>query len=199
MVLTVDLESSDLLKRDLPLDSPDQPWIVSIAADLSTLDGISRDFFCTRVRSGGRKIKPEAEGVHGISSRAAGRSGVSEITALGMLCGFAAQATVLVGHNIEFDRDVIVSLLLRNGRDTGMLLRPGLTLACTMKAATPICRLPHDPPWDSGQFRWPSLDEACEIILKEPARAGFHSAFDDVGRCKRLYLELRDMGVLEAA
>lgn len=197
MILIVDAETSDLPKRDLPADDPAQPWIVSVAAMLCSPEGEPQDFFHTRIRSDGRKIKDAAAAVHGISSRAAGRNGVSETAALGMLIGFAAQATAIVGHGIDFDRGMVECALVRLGKDTRIWVRAGLEFICTMKAAAPLCRIPSTH--DSGGFRWPSLDAACEIILQEKRREGHHTAWDDCNRTKRLFLALRERKVLEAA
>lgn len=199
MLLFIDTETSDLLKKDLPLSDPSQPWACAIAADLCDDDGTTRDFLHTRIRSEGRMIRAGAKAVHGISSSDAGRDGVSETAALGVLIGFAAQVSVVIGHGVSFDRQVIEGLLIRRGKDTRMWMRAGLCFVDTMLAATPVCRLPHDPPSASGQFKWPSLDSACEAILHELPRSGYHSAWDDCQRTKRLYFALRELRVLEAA
>ncbi len=191
----IDTETSDLLKRDTPLSDPSQPWCVSIAADLCDNDGTSRDFLFTRIRSDGRMVKDGAKAVHGMSSTQASRDGVSEAAALGVLIGFAAQASKVVGHGIDFDRQVIEGLLLRRDKDTRIWVRPGLQFIDTMIAATPVCRLSSGR--SDGQFKWPSLDEACVEILHEQPREGHHSAWDDCQRVRRRYFALLKMGVLE--
>lgn len=195
--LVIDCESSDLIRKDVPLGDASQPWAVSVAADLCSDDGQSLAFFHTHIRSEGRAIKEGARAVHGISTRDAGRNGVSEVTAIGMLIGLAAQATVLVAHNVDFDKQLVESLLIRRGKDVRMWTRPGLTSCCTMLAAAPFCKLPTDH--ESGSYQWPSLDAACQIILGEKPREGAHSAWDDCQRAKRLFLQLRPRGALEAA
>lgn len=197
MLLFVDLETSDLLKRDLPLDDPSQPWAVTIAAELTDLNGKTRDFFYTRIRADGRRVRDGAAAVHGISSAQAGRDGVNEIAALAMLCGFAAQANYVVGHAIDFDRKVVESLLLRLRKDPKVWVRPGLEFICTMKTATSVCKIEPKVARDDGSYKWPSLDEACEIILNEPRREGAHDAWDDVQRAKRLFLALRSHNLIE--
>lgn len=198
MLLIVDSETSDLLKPDLPLGDPGQPWVVSLAAQLCAMDGTVRDFFHVRIRADGRQVRPGAHAVHGISSREAARSGVSEVTAFGMLIGFAAQATYAVGHGIDgFDRRVVESGLISLGKDTAMWTRPGLQFIDTMLVAVPVCQIPSGR--DDGQFKWPSLDEASEIILNEPRREGAHSAWDDCDRARRLFLALRERNCVEIA
>lgn len=197
MFMACDLETSDLLKPGVSLGDPSQPWIVSAAAILFEENGATRDFFHTHIRSDGRHVKSGAEAVHGISSRAAGRNGVSETAALGMLVGFAAQATHMIGYSVSFDRDIAVSTLIRLGKDPRMIARPGLEMVDLKLACTPLCRIPSDH--ESGGFKWPSLDDACEIILQEGRREGHHSAWDDCERAVRLFLALLERKVLEIA
>ncbi|MDB5584842.1 MAG: hypothetical protein JWR80_10018 [Bradyrhizobium sp.] len=198
MLLFIDVETSGLIKRNVPLDSDQQPWVISLAAELT--DDSGRQLACinTGIRAGGRKITPGAQQVHGVSSAQASRSGVSELAALGVLCGresFASQARYVIGHGVSFDRDIITSVLARNGRDATTWVRPGLQFVDTMLASTPFCKIPSDH--EAGSYKWPSLDQACELLLNEPPRTGPHNAFDDLQRCKLLFFWLRSRGALE--
>jgi len=196
--LFIDCETSGLIKRSLPLDSPEQPWIVSLAAQLCDDAGRELASLNTRIRANGRTIEEGARKVHGVSTALAGRTGVSELAALGVLCGkesFASQARFVIGHGLSFDRDVVTSVLSRHGRDATTWTRPGLEFVDTMLAATPFCKIPSDH--DSGGYRWPSLDAACEILLNEPPRTGEHDAGDDLRRAKLLYFWLRSHNAFE--
>lgn len=195
MFLIIDSETSGLMKRELPIDHEGQPWVVSLSAELCDTKLRQLDFFSTRIRADGRKIEAEATGVHGISSADAGRSGIPEVTAIGMLCHFASQARYVVGFGIDFDRKVIESILMRRRKDTRLWVREGLEFVDVMKPAAHICKLPS--PHESGSPRWPSLDEACEIILGEPPREGSHTGWDDLQRTKRLFSKLAADRVIE--
>lgn len=197
MALLVDIETSDLLRADLPLSDPAQPWACAVAAELCREDGTAVDFISTRIKSEGRAIRAGAEAVHGVSTRMAARAGVSEVAALAILCDFAAQADCLVGYGVPFDRKVVESLLLRRGKDARMWVRPGLQVVDLIPACTAICKLPSEHP--SGGYKWPSLDEACERILRLLPRPGHHNAWDDLVRTKGLWMELRERGALEVA
>lgn len=197
-LLFVDCETSGLFKKNLPMESDQQPWCVSIAAELTDDKGRQLASINTGIRANGRRIDPKASAVHGVSSALAGRTGVSELAALGVLCGresLASQARYAIGHGISFDRDVITSVLARNGRDATTWVRPGLTFVDTMTTAAPFCKLPSDH--ESGSYKWPSLDEACETLLNEPPRSGHHNAWEDIQRCKLLFFWLRSRGALE--
>lgn len=195
-VLFVDAETSDLLKKHLPLDDDAQPWCVSLAAQLD-VPGQRPQFFNLAIKAEGRKIREGAERVHGVSSRSAAKHGMSEVVVLGALCNLAAQAECVVGHGIGFDRDVITGVLARKGKDSRLWTRPGLAFHDTMLAATPFCRLPSEH--EDGGFKWPSLDQACEILLGEPPRDGFHDQWDDLQRTRRLWAWLQEHNAVEVA
>jgi DNA polymerase-3 subunit epsilon len=198
MLLFVDTETSGLIKKGLPLSSPEQPWVVNLAAELTDANGAQLACISTGIRANGRTVTDGAHKVHGVSSAAAARTGVSELAALGVLCGresLVSQARYVIGHGISFDRDVVTSVLARQGRDATTWVRPGLVFVDTMLAAAPFCGIQSEH--ESGGYRWPSLDQACETLLSQSPRIGPHSAWDDVQRCKALYFWLRDHSAIE--
>ena len=197
-VLLIDCETSGLIKRGLPLDSPEQPWIVSLAAQLVDAAGNELASLNTRIRAAGRPIAEDAKSVHGISAREAARGGVAEKSVLRLLCGsqsLASQARFVVGHGLQFDKDVITGSLMRNGWDASVWLRPGLQFCCTMLAGAPFCKLPSEH--DSGGYKWPSLDAACSLLLGEEPRSEYHTAMDDLRRTRDLFFWLRERGAFE--
>jgi hypothetical protein len=198
MYLFVDCETSGLLKKNLPLDDANQPWVVSLAAQLCDTAGNELAAIRTGIRANGRAIAGDASAVHGISSRKAAYTGVAEKSALRLLCGkesFVSQARYVVGHGLQFDKDVITGLILRNGWDASVWTRPGVEFCCTMMAAAPFCKLKSEH--ESGSYRWPSLDDACQILLGMEPRIGAHDAWDDLQRCKLLFSHLRDRGAFD--
>jgi len=232
MILFFDTETSDLWKKSLAVDDPGQPWPVTVAAMLTDDDGNPGDqFFSLRIRSDGRLIRDGAAAVHGITTEEAAKTGINESLALMTLCGLVKQARVVVAHNLDFDRDIIVSAITRateradewlvyaaKNEESSLVrfaekhlqaaraqllgaarlfVQPGRRWVCTMKAATPVCKLPPKVPREDNSYKWPSLDEACEIILKQPPREGHHTAFEDLDRCRWLYLALKASGAIE--
>jgi DNA polymerase-3 subunit alpha len=195
-ILFVKCETSGKFIDSLPLSHAQQPWAVSMAAELCAMDGTPLDFFSTRIRADGRKISEGARNLHGISSADAGKSGVSDMVALGFVCAMAKQAHYVVGHNIDFDKRLIEGLLLRMNKPTDWWIRPGLQFICTMKAATPLCRCEHEVRTETNSFRWPKLSEACEILLGDPPANDHYTAYADMQRAKRLFTHLRGVGVI---
>lgn len=194
MLLFFDIETSDLLRRDIPMDDQNQPWIVSIAAELVDFDGNHIAGMDTRIRADGRKIRAGAEGVHGISNRAAAKSGRNEIVALGFLIGMASEAEYAVAYTGEFSRDCVTSVLMRRGKSVEIWKRPGLQFIDCKKAAVPFCRVPSDK--ESGGFSRPPLAIAVKTLLGEdiPERP---EPREKVAYTKRIFFKLLELKALE--
>lgn len=193
MLLFLKVASSDLIHGTEPLDSPVQPWAVSIAAELATMDGKTIGKMLAPIRSGGRSIKPAATARHGVSTKDAARAGVSEIAALGFLVQLAMNPTHLIAWRAAFDRDVLVAALSRLGKDSRMLVRNGLQLVSVQDWARFTCRLPGG---EDGQFKLPTLDEASQIILGDDRPPPPHSAADDMRVMRDVFYALRHRNVI---
>jgi DNA polymerase III epsilon subunit-like protein len=194
MVLSIDCETSGLIPKGAEPGSGQFPWPCQIGAVLFGLDGRDRAQFGSRIRADGRTIGSGAAGVHGISSREAGRTGIPEVIALGAVCAFAAEARFLVGFNVAFDRAVLESALIRLGKDTRKLIRPGLQVVDLQRPAAAFCKI--NSGHESGSYKWPSLDEALAGMRNERRRKG-HDALVDAKSAKRLFLSLHHRGALD--
>lgn len=194
MILVFACATSDLLRTDLPLDDPSQPWICEIAAELVDAQGNLLASFWTPINSEGRKIKDGAAEHHGITSRDAAKQGVSEIAALGVLIGMANQAKVAVSFN-DHARNVVSAVLMRNRKSVEKWMRPRLCFPDMREAVRAACKIPSET--EDGQYRLPKLDEACSLLLGEEPREGRKTAHDDVARVRRLFLELKRQNLIE--
>ena len=200
-ILFCDVETSGLVDKRRPLEDASQPWVVSIGAELTDIEGDTIAHLATPIRAEGRKIRPEAAAVHGITNEMAGRGGVSETAALGVLMGMVDQIPyggMVVGFSLEFDRMAILGVLLRRNAERAVKswTRPGLIWTDIQEPATPFCRIPSDHVPDT--YRWPSLDEAGTVLCGMAPRAGLHGAYDDATRCRRVFFELVRRGAVEA-
>lgn len=131
---------------------------------------------------------------HGITKERSMAEGVPEKQAAELLHSFIQDASVVVAHNITFDRQIARIAMRRFGIITGESEEEGKSVPwaitgkefCTMKTLTPVCKIPHPKGWKS--FKWPTLKEACEILLNEKVQEGeFHCAIEDVRACSRLF------------
>ncbi len=173
--LFFDTETSDMIRRGQG-PGPQQPHIVQLAALLVKEDGESQ--LCTIIRPEGWAVSAGAKEVHGISTAQAKAGGIPIGQAIRAFQELAAQAEVVVAHNIDFDRLMVLSEYMRLGLDSPF---KGKREFCTMKTATDILKLPG--PYG---YKWPTLQEAYRHFTgKDLAKA--HDALADVKACRIVY------------
>jgi len=141
------------------------------------------------IRPDGFKIPPDAERIHGISTREAVRSGISITKALDEFLEALAGASVVIAHNLSYDGSVIGAELYRLGNR-----RPfrGKTEVCTKEAATDFCGIPG--PYG---FKWPTLNELHLKLFRKNVKEA-HNAAADVATCSKCFFELKRLGVILA-
>lgn len=200
--LFLDIESSGLYRKDLSIDDPAQPWAQEIAAALCNDAGMMINFFRFIVKADGRTAKEGAVKVHGITALASSQIGIPEPRVLGALTDMLKTAPMDVALRVvtfgDFDGKVLSSLFARfalsqnkpsNAFDRLFLRRPYIEFVNLQHPfCQQACKLPSEFE-DGGDFKWPSLEEACEIMLGMPPREGLHDAWEDVLRLKGLYFE----------
>lgn len=203
-LLFIDAESSGLIREDLPLNDPSQPWPMQVSAMLCNESGAMTNFFSHVVKAEGRTAKENAVKVHGISAWATTQIGVPEPRVLGILSDMLKTVPMTAMKVIsfsDFDRRLISSAFARFGESQG---RPGaFARLWEHRVGTEyidlqkpwlqqVCKLPSAI--EGGDYRWPSLDEAAQIVLGRPPRDGFHDAFADMLILRDLYFELQRRG-----
>lgn len=196
MILFFDTETTGFFQDRLPIDHPDQPYIVQLAAELVDDEGAPVAGFSFIVDPGIGEISiPErASTVHGITDERAARFGVSAEFALSAFTHLYQRADLVCAHNIKFDRGVIEAAISRHYRKV-MPLRKALF--CTMEAATPILNLPPTERMKAVGFdktKPPKLEECIRYFFNEELD-GAHDAMVDVRACRRVYFHLKSLEV----
>lgn len=175
-----DTETSDLFKKDLPLDHPNQARIVQLACVLIDSSFNEINIFSTLIKPDNWLISPGAQAVHGISQKDCETYGIPIQIALSIFDSFMNQSNYQVAHNSRFDTqmiDVEQSCLGINPKDWSNVI-------CTMMAMTPICRL-HNPK-RANTFKWPKLLEAFHFCYGRTF-SDAHDALIDVRGCKDVF------------
>lgn len=191
-VLFFDTETTGFFQDRLPVDHPDQPYIVQLAAQLCEDDGKPIAGFSFIVDPG-VSIPERASAVHGITDERAVQFGVSAEYALSAFTHLYQRADLVVAHNIKFDRGVIEAAISRHYKKV-MPLRK--SLFCTMEAATPIINLPPTERMKAAGFdkpKPPKLEECIRHFFDEDFDDA-HDAMADVVACRRVYLHLKTLG-----
>lgn len=207
-LLFLDCETSGLWRDSLAMSDPQQPWCISLAFALCDSDGEMQNFGRYLVKPEGRTIQPGAERVHGVSPRMASQLGIPEARVLGTLCDLLKtmpfETYIEVISYGDLDRRIIGSLLQRfalsqnppkpaHTYDKLWLTRHLVEFRNLMNPwCTNACRIPSKEV--PGSLKWPSLDEAAQIILGREPRGPKHDAWQDMLLLRDLYMELARRG-----
>ncbi|MBN1159198.1 MAG: DNA polymerase III subunit alpha [Bacteroidales bacterium] len=135
-------------------------------------------------------IKPEgytipfaAERIHGISTERALKEGKELKTVLEYFTEDLNEASLIVGHNIEFDLKIIGAEFIRTSIPTKLFDVPSF---CTKEGSTDYCAIPGGK---GGKFKWPTLSELYTRLFNENFEE-VHNAVADVAATARCFLEM---------
>lgn len=189
--LFFDTETTGKFDFKLPPDHPSQPHLVQLAAVLLDDTGTERAGINLLVKPDGWTISEEVVAIHGISEEMATTCGIGLKNVAYLFNALCYQADLLVAHNIDFDRSIMLSVFVRN--QIGHRLNK-INRYCTMKSATPIVKLPH-PNGGMHSYKWPTLTECMDFFFGEDFSGQAHDAYRDVVACARVYNALKEHGV----
>lgn len=185
MLLFFDTESTGLPGKD-PVGHPNYPRLAQLAAIM--VDPVSQDeVMRLDVVLYRDHIPASASAIHGITTEFAKNYGVNEGSALQIFDDMVAVSDVIVAHNVQFDVKIVTSAMRVVFDDKTLDPFAGKNLFCTMRAATPVCKMPSR----QGGFKPPKLIEAHQFFTGE----GFdkaHQAINDVLACRRVYFKLME-------
>ncbi len=179
MILIFDCETSDLPDMNKRASDPSQPHVLQFAAAILnpvTLEiEAEQDLLC---RPEGWEISQGAFDRHGISHQYAMENGFGEAAVTEVAVELFWKASMIVGHNITFDKFMMRIAARRYGflsdaQDAAWKMIPSF---CTMKNTTNVCQLPGGR---GGQFKWPKLEEAYLAICGKKL-SNAHNALSDV-------------------
>lgn len=190
MILVFDTETTGLPLWNDPSDDPRQPHIVDIAASLFDGTGLEIERFDAIVDPG-EEIPEEAARIHGITTEIARAEGILPEDAFRSFSRMAAQADVIVGHNVSFD---IRMARILGARVTGEKWEARARQFCTMKRTTGICKILKREPRCHNDWKWPTLAEATRHFFGVD-HEGAHRARPDCDAAARIYFHLKEQGL----
>lgn len=178
MYLVFDTETTGLPAsyQAPPSDVDNWPRVVQLAWETFDIHGRKTGARSFVIRPDGFKIPKDAEGIHGISTAIANRTGVPVAKALDAFVEALRKASVIVAHNFKFDANILGAEFYR--LEIRHQFR-GKTHVCTMEAATEYCALPG-----RYGFKWPKLPELHYELFGEKVRET-HNAAADVATCSK--------------
>ncbi len=196
MYLIFDTETTGIaLKKDAPYTELDNwPRVVQIAYQLHDGKGKLLQAENVLVRPEGFTIPYNVERIHGISTQRALEEGKPLAEVVAAFAQTAAQAQVLVGHNIAgFDIPLMAAEFVRTGTPEADFMSK--KVLDTQLETIEFCQLPGGM---GGKFKYPKLIELHEILFGERFSAA-HDAAYDVSANAKAFFALLQRGVLSAA
>ena len=193
MFLIFDTETTGLPinEKALLTDFDNWPRMVQLAWQIHDERGQLVENHNYIVQPDGFEIPLIVKSVHGITTRYALEHGRPLDEVLDVFLASAAKAQYLVGHNIEFDLNVLGCEMLRRKGDNP-LSRWQIVDTMAEKVAN-FCQLPGGK---NGKFKSPRLEELHQILFGEKF-ADAHNAAADVEATARVFLELLRRGILD--
>lgn len=187
--LGLDTETTGLPNAKLYAKDPNQARVVQLAMKLVNDEQRILAQFCTLIKpSGWLEIHPKAQETHGISREDCELYGVSAHSAFRLYQSWASMADMIVCHNAPFDKKMMGIEADALGADM-----PSIEWHCTMKDATPLCKIPPTQAMRAagfGPYKNANLGEAMQIICGKELE-GAHDAMCDVNGCLDLFFAIK--------
>ena len=186
MYLIFDTETTGLPKKwNAPLtDSDNWPRCVQISWQIHDQGGgliSNRDYL---IKPDGYNIPYESEKIHGISTELAVQDGEDINNVLNFFQEDLKKIQFIIGHNVNFDRNILGAEFLRKGQDDPF---PSLKIidTCTEETAN-ICQIKGGP---RGRYKLPTLTELYFFLFNDKFQEA-HNATADVEATARVFFEL---------
>lgn len=188
MILFFDTETTGKWIKGLPNGSVEQPKTVQLAAILTYEDGTEAMSMNAVVYQ--EHVPDEAAAIHGLTTGLVGEIGMNEGVALAFFEEMLAVSERVVGHNVEYDINVVTNAIRLLDKKPNAEPFSGKDVFCTMRSTTAICRIPNN---GRGGFKWPKLSEAYAHFHDGQEFDGAHDALADVRACKDVYFKVLDL------
>jgi DNA polymerase-3 subunit alpha len=165
------------------------PRLVQLAWECHGTDGRLIEERNYIIKPAGFTIPFASEKIHGISTERALAEGTDLAFVLEEFNRSLLHSKLAIGHNIDFDSNIVGAEYIRTGIKDALSLLPH---CCTKEEATEYCALPGGK---GGNFKWPSLFELYEKLFSEVFEDA-HNAAADVAATARCFFELLRIEVL---
>lgn len=193
-ILFFDTETTGLPKNfHAPItDILNWPRLVQIAWIMTDEEGNVLRTRTHLIEPIGFTIPKEATAVHGITNEQAQQEGTHLKQVLEQFMSDLDCSEIIVGHNIDYDINIVGAELYRSNMDYNSLIKKNKV--CTMKKTKYYCAIPN-PNVYYGGYKWPMLEELyrklfnCDIL-------GAHDALIDIQATQKCYFELKKKGIL---
>ena len=146
----------------------------------------------------GVQITEENAAIHGITQEIS-RQGIPLNVAIDEFMVDFDKVDLIVAHNIEFDKKMLMVELYRLGYILCVdKIHASTKYVCTMQEGIDLCNIKAFTKIEKKEYiKWPTLAELCQHLFNyEPTN--LHNALNDVAICLRCFLKMRfDVDVCE--
>jgi DNA polymerase-3 subunit epsilon len=164
------------------------PHIVQIAWQLYTSAGNFVSKHCHLIRPTNFSINEGAFRIHGISNEEANSEGIQCQQALEKFNDAIKDATLIVGHNIEFDLKILKVEMVRNHIAQEFAIKKSF---CTMLNSVEYCNLSN-----FRGLKYPSLKELYQKTFNRNFD-GAHNAAADIQATAECFWTLKESGIFK--
>jgi len=129
-------------------------------------------------------IQPESQKVHNISRELLSSKGIPIEQVLEKFNKFSDMSDMLVGHNVSFDKRMVMVEGIRNK------IRMNIhSTYCTMKNSVELCKIQRFWPNGDMYFKYPTLSELHDELFKKIPK-NTHNALIDILICMRCFVKI---------
>jgi len=195
-VLVYDVETTGIVKFELPSEDPSQPRVVQLAAELFDDEtGRVLQSLNAIILPDGWIVPDDVAAIHGISTDLAQSVGIAMDHILPVFVQMWGRADHRVAHNEAFDMRMIRIELFRHpgfGASVADQWKAAPAF-CTQAKSTPILNLPPTERMLAAgrkHAKSPNLGEAYEFFTGRKL-VDAHDAAVDVAACKAIYMAIK--------
>jgi DNA polymerase-3 subunit epsilon len=192
-VLAIDTETTGLPKDYNALVTESSKWPHIIQLSFILLETRSKQILDYSDRiiklSPDVEISPDSIAIHQITRQRSDAAGIPIHVALMELRDAMKEADIIIGHNLIFDKKMVLVELNRQKMPNYFINSVGNSIKeyCTMRETVDLCKLPSAVQKYANQYKWPRLNELHKHLFQtEPS--GTHNAIADVMICLRCYV-----------
>jgi len=129
-------------------------------------------------------IEPGSQTIHNISREILLDKGIPIKDALDKFNNFATTVDLLVGHNVSFDKRMVIVEGIRNKIKMNVH-----DTYCTMKNSVELCKIEREWPDGNKYFKYPTLTELHKELFKTTPK-NTHNALIDILICMRCFVQI---------
>lgn len=126
--------------------------------------------------------------IHGITTKRALKDGISFSSAIDDFENLISNCCLLVSHNINFDKNVLLSECHRQGKNSFIDKFDEINTFCTSQNCTHITKITM-PFLPEGQYKYPKLQELHQVLFGKKF-TGAHDALNDTEACGKCFFEM---------